>query len=93
MKNILDMMQADADRCNERLKETGAIKSAKKKKEKKEKQAGVTKGEGWRNKPLTEKEISDIKYFTEKNWCVTSIAMSLGLSNSTVRNYQKRYIE
>jgi DNA-binding NarL/FixJ family response regulator len=91
MKNILEMMQADADRCNERLKETGAIRSTKKKKEKKEKEPRATRGEGWRNKPLTKEEISDIEYFTEKGWCVTSIAMSLGLSNSTVRNYQKRY--
>ncbi len=90
MKNILDMMKADADRCNQRLKETSTIKSTKKKKEKK---AGITKGEGWRNKPLTKKEISDIKYFTEKDWCVTSIAIFLGLSNSTVRKYQKRYVK
>ena len=62
-------------------------------KEKKEKEPRATRGEGWRNKPLTKEEISDIEYFTEKGWCVTSIAMSLGLSNSTVRNYQKRYIK
>ena len=52
--------------------------------------AAPTRGSGWRNDRLSQKEIDDILYFQSKGWCITSTAIFLGLSNSTVRKYRER---
>ena len=83
----LEKMMADAKGCNERLKEINGLSRRKKKEpEKKEPHKGY--GEGWRNKPLSNDELSDIKYSRNRGWCVTSIAMFLGISKSTVEKYK-----
>ena len=83
----LEKMIADAKGCNERLKEINGLSRRKKKEpEKTEPHKGY--GEGWRNKPLSDDELSDIKYFRNRGWCVTSIAMFLGISKSTVEKYK-----
>ena len=64
------------------------IEDVPKNKEPKETEPHKGYGEGWRNKPLTDDELSDIKYFRNQGWCVTSIAMFLGLSKSTVEKYK-----
>ena len=51
--------------------------------------AAPTQGEGWRNRGLSKEEIEDIKYFQSKGWCVTSTAIFLGISDSTVRKYRE----
>lgn len=83
----LEKMMADAKGCNERLKEINGLSRRKKKEpEKTEPHKGY--GKGWRNKPLSNDELSDIKYFRNRGWCVTSIAMFLGISKSTVEKYK-----
>ena len=83
----LEKMMADAKGCNERLKEINGLSRRKKKEpEKTEPHKGY--GKGWRNKPLSDDELSDIKYFRNRGWCVTSIAMFLGISKSTVEKYK-----
>ena len=84
----LEKMMADAKGCNQRLADINDNKqrNSRKKKPKPEPHQGY--GEGWRNKSLTDDELADIKYFRKRGWCVTSIAMFLGLSKSTVEKYK-----
>ena len=49
---------------------------------------GVTQGKNWRNHKLTDQEVSDIKYYLSKGWCVTSTATIVGVSVSTVRRFK-----
>lgn len=84
----LEKMMADARGCNERMKETNGLSRRKKKEPPSEKEPHKGYGKGWRNKPLTDDELSDIKYFRNRGWCVTSIAMFLGISKSTVEKYK-----
>lgn len=87
MTNIEKMM-ADAKGCNERLKEINGLSRRKPKAESTSKKPHQGYGKGWRNKPLTDGELADIKYFRKRGWCVTSIAMFLGISKSTVEKYK-----
>lgn len=84
----LEKMMADAKGCNQRLADINDNKqrSSRKKTPKPEPHQGY--GEGWRNKPLTDEELADIKYFRRRGWCITSIAMFLGISKSTVEKYK-----
>jgi len=84
----LERMIADAKVCNSRLKTNkNAIEPKVPSKPKKDKPKAPTSGDGWRNEPLSAKEIEDIHFLRSKGWCVTSTAMFLGVSNATVRKY------
>jgi len=39
---------------------------------------------------ISQDQIEDILYFQSKGWCVTSTAIFLGVSKSTVKRYRKR---
>ena len=84
----LEKMMADAKGCNQRLADINDNKQRSPRKEKPKPEPHQGYGEGWRNKPLTEDELADIKYFIRRGWCVTSIAMFLGISKSTVEKYK-----
>tara|TARA_A100001391_G_C4820436_1_gene211156 strand:- start:51 stop:338 length:288 start_codon:yes stop_codon:yes gene_type:complete len=90
----LERMIEDAKICNNRLyklegkmnvhKRRGKLSSGSKPKQT---PRSATFGEGWRNSPLTEQEVEDIKYFLSKGWCLGSTSKIVGVSISTVRKY------
>ena len=90
----LEQMIEDAKLCNHRLykvedkvnvhKGRGKLPSSSKPKQI---PRSATFGEGWRNGPLSEQEIEDIKYFLSKGWCLGSTSKIVGVSISTVRKY------
>ena len=92
----LEQMIEDAKLCNHRLyqvegkvnvhKRRGKLSSGSKPKQT---PRSVTLGDGWRNSPLTEREVDDIKYFLGKGWCLGSTAKIVGVSISTVRKYMQ----
>ena len=92
----LEQMIEDAKLCNHRLyqvegkvnvhKRRGKLSSGSKPKQT---PRSVTFAEGWRNSPLTEREVADIKYFLGKGWCLGSTAKIVGVSISTVRKYMQ----
>jgi len=89
-EQMLQAMLADAKQVNKRYREKWGGKPDSKFIEPKPKAtAAPTQGEGWRNSPLSKEEIEDIKYFQSKGWCVTSTAIFLGISDSTVRKYRE----
>ena len=89
-EQMLQAMLADAKQVNKRYREKWGGKPDSKFIEPKPKAtAAPTQGEGWRNSSLSKEEIEDIKYFQSKGWCVTSTAIFLGLSDSTVRKYRE----
>jgi hypothetical protein len=49
---------------------------------------GPKSGFGWRNSPLTKKEIDDICFFIDKGWDRQSISQFVGVSVSTVDKYK-----
>jgi hypothetical protein len=91
---VLEQMIEDAKVCNHRLykvegkmnvhKRRGKLSSGSKPKQT---PRSVTFGEGWRNNPLSDQEVEDIKYFLSKDWCIGSTAKIVGVSMSTVRKY------
>jgi len=90
----LEQMIQDAKLCNHRLYKVEGKLNVHKRRGKlssnsKPKQAprSATFGEGWRNNPLSDQEVDDIKYFLSKDWCVGSTAKIVGVSMSTVRKY------
>ena len=89
-EQMIQAMLADAKQVNRRYREKWGGKPDSKFIEPKPKAtAAPTQGEGWRNSSLSKEEIEDIKYFQSKGWCVTSTAIFLGLSDSTVRKYRE----
>jgi hypothetical protein len=89
-EQMIQAMLADAKQVNKRYREKWGGKPDSKFIERKPKAtAAPTQGEGWRNSSLSKEEIEDIKYFQSKGWCVTSTAIFLGLSDSTVRKYRE----
>ena len=90
----LERMIEDGKLCNERLykvegkmnvhKKRGKLSSGSKPKQT---PRSATFGEGWRNNPLSDQEVEDIKYFLSKDWCIGSTAKIVGVSMSTVRKY------
>jgi hypothetical protein len=87
--NLLDRMKEDAKLCNRALRNLEVRQIDKKPATK---TPGPTRGPGWRNDQLNKDEIDDILYFTNRGWCVASIATFVGVSKSVVRNYQQRYL-
>lgn len=90
----LERMIEDGKLCNERLYKVEGKMNVHKRRGKlssnsKPKQAprSATFGEGWRNNPLSDQEVDDIKYFLSKDWCIGSTAKMVGVSMSTVRKY------
>mgnify|MGYP001162508603 FL=1 len=90
----LEQMIQDAKLCNYRLQKVEGKMNVHKRRGKlssgskpKQTPRAATFGEGWRNSPLTEREIDDIKYFLSKDWCVGSTAKIVGVSMSTVKKY------
>lgn len=51
----------------------------------------ITKGNGWRNSKLTQKEKSDIQYFLSIGWCASSTAKITGVSLSSVQKYKSKW--
>ena len=89
-EQMIQAMLADAKQVNKRYREKWGGKPDSKFIEPKPKAtAAPTQGEGWRNSSLSNEEIEDIKYFQSKGWCITSTAIFLGLSDSTVRKYRE----
>ena len=89
-EQMLQAMLADAKQVNKRYREKWGGKPDKKYIEPKPvATAAPTQGEGWRSSRLSEEKIKDIIYFQSKGWCVTSTAIFLGISNSTVRKYRE----
>ena len=89
----LEKMIADAKECNRKLRVESTFKDYKKHPPSKPVPTkrmgmGVTQGKNWRNHKLTEQEVSDIKYYLSKGWCVTSTATIVGVSTSTVRRFK-----
>tara|TARA_S200002703_G_scaffold23535_2_gene20396 strand:+ start:3975 stop:4244 length:270 start_codon:yes stop_codon:yes gene_type:complete len=87
--DLLDRMKEDAKLCNRALRNFEARQIDTKPATK---TPGLTRGLGWRNDKLKQHEIDDIMYFTNKGWCVASIATFVGVSKSVVRNYQQTYL-
>ena len=87
----LEKMMADAKECNKKLNVEPSFKDFSMQPAKKvpTKRTGMHQGDNWRNSKLTDKEVSDIRYFLDKGWCVTSTAKIVGVAKSTVRRYMK----
>ena len=88
----LEKMLADAKECNKKLNVETTFKDFNKHPPAKPvptKRTGIYQGDNWRNSKLTDKEVSDIRYFLDKGWCVTSTAKIVGVAKSTVRRYMK----
>lgn len=94
-EQMLQAMLADAKQIRKRYRDKWGGKPETKSKEPEPKPkeiettAAPTRGSGWRNDQLSQKEIDDILYFQSKGWCATSTAIFLGLSHVTVRKYRE----
>lgn len=89
----LEKMLADAKECNKKLNVETTFKDYNKHPPAKPAPTkrmglGTTQGKNWRNHKLTDQEVSDIKYYLSKGWCVTSTATIVGVSVSTVRRFK-----
>jgi len=94
-EQMLEAMLADSRKVNKRYKDKWGGKIDKKFLEPEptpepepETTAVPPKGKGWRK--ISQDQIEDILYFQSKGWCVTSTAIFLGLSKSTVQKYRER---
>jgi hypothetical protein len=94
-EEMLEAMLADARKVNKRYKDKWGGKIDKKFLEPEPKPepepettAAPPKSSGWRK--ISQDQIEDILYFQSKGWCVTSTAIFLGLSKSTVQKYRER---
>lgn len=88
----LEKMIADAKECNKKLNVETTFKDYSKHPPAKPtpiKRKGVHQGSNWRNSKLTDKEVSDIRYFLSKGWCLSSTAKIVGVAISTVRRYKQ----
>jgi len=94
-EQMLQAMLDDAKQIRKRYRDKWGGKPEAKSKEPEPKPkeiettAAPTRGSGWRNDQLSQKEIDDILYFQSKGWCATSTALFLGLSHVTVRKYRE----
>ena len=79
----LERMKADAKICNSKLKTNSKTINTPEPTE--ARGLSRTQGKGWRNSKLTDKEISDIKYFLAKGWDMRSTAIVCGVSYSSVQ--------
>lgn len=84
----LERMKLDAKLCNQALRELSGEHIKNLKAEIYGKKPGPRSGCGWRNSPLTKKEIEDIYHFLDKGWDSRSIAQFVGVSLSTVDKYK-----
>jgi len=80
---LLEEMKADAKVCNSKLKTNSKVIYTPEPTQ--SRGPSKTRGEGWRNDKLTDKEMSDIKYFLRKGWDVRSTAVTCGVSYSAVQ--------
>lgn len=94
-EQMLKAMLADSKKVNKRYKDKWGGKIDKKflepeptPKPKPETTAAPPKSSGCRK--ISQDQIEDILYFQSKGWCVTSTAIFLGVSKSTVKRYRKR---
>ena len=94
-EQMLEAMLADSKKVNKRYKDKWGGKIDKKflepepaPKPKPETTAAPSKSSGCRK--ISQDQIEDILYFQSKGWCVTSTAIFLGVSKSTVKRYRKR---
>mgnify|MGYP001025492727 CR=1 FL=1 len=84
----LERMKLDARLCNQALRNLSGEHIENLKAEIAGKKPGPKSGIGWRNSPLTQKEIEDIHHFLNKGWDSRSIAQFVGVSLSTVDKYK-----
>jgi len=84
----LERMKLDARLCNQALRKLSGEHIENLKAEISGKKPGPKSGTGWRNSPLTQKEIEDIHHFLHKGWDSRSIAQFVGVSLSTVDKYK-----
>ena len=96
-EQMLKAMLADSKKVNKRYKDKWGGKIDKKfleptpqpePKPEPETTAAPPKSSGCRK--ISQDQIEDILYFQSKGWCVTSTAIFLGVSKSTVKRYRKR---
>ena len=93
-EQMLQAMLDDAKQVRKRYrnkwggKAEPKIKESKPEPQKTKEPAAPTKSGGWRK--ISDKEIDDILYFQSKGWCVTSTAIFLGVSKSTVKRYREK---
>jgi hypothetical protein len=96
-EEMLEAMLADSKKVNKRYRDKWGGKIDKKFLEptrqpepepEPETTAAPPKSSGWRK--ISQDQIEDILYFQSKGWCVTSTAIFLGLSKSTVQKYRER---
>lgn len=94
-EQMLEAMLADSKKVNKRYKDKWGGKIDKKFLEPEptpqpepETTAAPPKNSGWRK--ISQDQIEDILYFQSKGWCVTSTAIFLGLSKSTVQKYREK---
>lgn len=81
--DVIERMKADAKICNSKLKTNSKVIYTPEPTE--SRGPTKTRGEGWRNDKITDKEISDIKYFLSKGWDLRSTAVTCGVSYSAVQ--------
>lgn len=86
--DALERMKLDARLCNQALRKLSGEHIDNLKAEIAGKKPGPKSGIGWRNSPLTKKEIEDIHHFLGKGWDSRSIAQFVGVSLSTVDKYK-----
>lgn len=84
----LERMKLDARLCNQALRKLSGEHIENLKAEIAGKKPGPQSGVGWRNSPLTQKEIEDIYYFIDKGWDRQSISQFVGVSLSSVDKYK-----
>ncbi len=86
--DALEKMKLDARLCNQALRKLSGEHIENSKAEITSKTPGPKSGFGWRNSPLTKKEIDDICFFIDKGWDRQSISQFVGVSVSTVDKYK-----
>ena len=86
--DALERMKLDARLCNQALRKLSGEHIENLKAEITGKTPGPKSGVGWRNSPLTKKEIDDIGFFIAKGWDRQSISQFVGVSVSTVDKYK-----
>ena len=86
--DALERMKLDARLCNQALRNLSGEHIKNLKAEITGKTPGPKSGVGWRNSPLTKKEIDDICFFIDKGWDRQSISQFVGVSLSSVDKYK-----
>ena len=86
--DALERMKLDARLCNQALRNLSGEHIKNLKAEITGKTPVPKSGVGWRNSPLTKKEIDDICFFIDKGWDRQSISQFVGVSVSTVDKYK-----